>query len=458
MNARALLTGLVFAALTIAAPAQAANVKALPAPKGEIVWYAEDHSLPMIAMSAAFPAGSAYDPRGKDGLAAFASALLDEGAGNLNSKAFHEALANRAIQLSVSPGRDDMVVSLVTLKENAPEAFRLLGMALSKPHFEGDAVNRVRAQMIAGIQQSMEDPSTVASLAFSKAYFGNHPYAHPTNGTPQTLSAINQKDLHAFARGHWVRGGLKIAIAGDVTPAQINQLLNAAFGALPDRTPPNIPWPGKVGSPGVKVIPMPVPQPTVVFALPGLMRSDKDFLAGYVANYILGGGGFSARLMQEVREKRGLTYGIGTSLDVSRRAGVFVGQVATRADAVRQTIDVTRQTLKDFAANGPTPAEMSDAKTYLTGSYPLAFQSNAGIAGQLNSFQRIGLPLDYVTKRNALIGAITIDDVKRVSAKLFNPQRMTIIVAGSPVEPKGRPKPSAPKAPAPAKPAAKPKK
>lgn len=444
MKRAALLSFVAVVAASTTAWAQGATVKELPAPKGETVWYAEDHSLPMIAMAVSFPSGSAYDPRGKDGLASLAASLLDEGSGNFNSKAYHEALADRAIQLSVSPGTDDMVVSLVTLKENAAEAFRLLGMALSKPHFANDDIARVRAQMIAGIQQGEEDPSTVGGKAFAKLYFGNHPYAHPSNGTPQTLSAIGQRDLHAFARTHWVRGGLKIAVAGDVTPAQLTQLLNTAFGALPAHTPPATPWPGKVGSPGVHVIQMPVPQPTVIFALPGLMRSDKDFLAGYVANYILGGGGFSSRLTDAVRTKRGLTYDISTSLSVYRRAGLFEGEVATRADAVKQTIDVTRQTLKDFAATGPTDKEMADAKTYLTGSYPLAFQSNAGIAGQLSSFQRIGLPIDYVTRRNALISAVTIDDVKRVSARLFDPTKMTIIVAGTPVEPNARPRPSAP--------------
>jgi zinc protease len=430
------LVGFIAAALLSSVVAHAATVKELPTPKGEMVWYAEDHSLPMIAMSAAFASGSAYDPRGKDGLAAFASALLDEGAGDLNSKAFHEALANRAIQLSVTPGRDEMVVSLVTLKENAPEAFRLLGMALAKPHFEGEAVNRVRAQILAGIAQSEADPANVASKAFMRAYFANHPYGHDISGTPRTLAAISQKDLHAFARTHWVRGGLKVAVAGDVTPAQLTQLLNTAFGGLSLRAPPLTPWPGKVGSPGVHVIAMPVPQPTVIFALPGIMRSDKDFLSAYVANYIVGGGSFSSRLMAELREKRGLTYDASTGLDVYRRAGIFVGQVATRADAVNQAIAVTRQTLSDFAANGPTDKELADAKTYLTGSYPLSFSSNNGIASQLNSFQRVGLPIDYVTRRNALITAITLDDVKRAAARLFNPSRMTIIVAGTPAQPR----------------------
>jgi zinc protease len=198
------------------------------------------------------------------------------------------------------------------------------------------------------------------------------------------------------------------------------------------KTPPQIPWPGKVGAPGVHVVPMPVPQPTVIFALPGLMRSDKDFLAGYVANYIVGGGGFSSRLTNEVRVKRGLTYDISTSLEAFRRAGILVGQVATRADAVNQTIAVTRQTLKDFATNGPTDKELQDAKTYLTGSFPLSLDSTGHIAGILVAIQRDALGIDYLERRKALIESVTLDDAKRVARRLFDPDKLSFVVVGSP--------------------------
>ncbi len=176
---------------------------------------------------------------------------------------------------------------------------------------------------------------------------------------------------------------------------------------------------------------MPVPQPTVEFGLPGILRADKDFIPAYVANYILGGGGFSSQLMKEVREKRGLTYGIDTDLNTYSKAGVFVGQVATKKDSVKQTIDVIRQVMSNFAEKGATASELTDAKTYLTGSYPLAFDSNTGIAAQLNAFQRVGLSSDYITKRNDMIEAVTLDDIKRVAKRLFNPAKMTIVVGGS---------------------------
>jgi len=418
-------------ALSLApAAAQAVNVTTPSVPKGEDLWFVEDHTLPMIAMTVSLPAGSAYDPAAKAGLASFAAALLDEGAANLNSESYHTALSDRAIRLDASVDRDALVISLTTLKENAKEAYRLLGLALAHPRFDPDAIARVRTQILTSLQQDEEDPDSVASRAFARTFFAGHPYGHPTSGDPASVAAINQQDLRDFARSHWVRADMHIAVAGDVDPATLKALLASAFGALPAKAPPLLPPVTHMGAPGVSVIPMPVPQSVALFALPGLTRSDRDFIPAYVANYILGGGGFSSRLMDEVRVKRGLTYGIGTSLTSYRRGGMVFGQVASKRASMRQTIQVIRETLKKFVADGPTDKEMDDAHTYLTGSFPLAFASNEGIAAQLNAFQRAGLSADYVEKRNGLIDAVTADDVRRVSKRLFNANQLTFVVAG----------------------------
>jgi zinc protease len=447
---------LICAALAPAA-AGAANVKNLDMGQNVQVWYAEDHTLPMIALTAALPAGSAYDPANKPGVAEFTADLLNEGAGNLTSQQYQEALSNKAIRLSMAVQRDYLVISLVTLSENAKEAFRLLGLALTKPRFDADAISRVRTQIVSGIQEQDEDPPTVASKAFSDAFFAGHPYAHPINGTVESIYRINRADIRNFARAHWVRNGLRIAVSGDANADTLKALIGSAFGQLPERWPPPVPPVHHIGAPGMHVIPMPVPQPTAIFGLPGILRNDKDFIPAYVANYILGGGGFSSRLMHEVREKRGLTYGISTSLDTLRKAGLFAGEVATRAGAMRQTIDVVRATMKDFAENGATDKELADAKTYITGSFPLSFSSNSGIANQLNSFQRVGLPIEYVKKRNALINAVTLEDVKRVAKRLFNPAKLTIVIGGSLQGPPVHPRPiGAGKPPTPAQPPPKP--
>ncbi|MEI9992585.1 MAG: pitrilysin family protein [Rhizomicrobium sp.] len=418
-------------ALGFAGPALASAPRPLDIGPNEQVWFEEDHTVPMLAVTVSLPAGSAYDPAGKAGLAAFAAYLFNEGAGPLTSEAYQSEIANRAIQLSMSPDRDWLVLSFSTLSSQAKDAFRLFALALRHPRFDADAIERVRAQMIQSIQQDDSDPAAVAANRFYRVYFGNHPYAHPVNGETRSLSAIGAADLKAFAATHWVKGGARIAVSGDIDAATLTALLKATFDPLPATAPPAPPPFVHPGAPGETIVAMAVPQPSAVFGLPGIGRADKDYLAGYVANYIVGGGGFSSRLTYEVREKRGLTYGISTGFSDFAGGGVVLGQVATRQDAMDASLAVVRGVLADYAAHGPSAAELADAKTYLTGSYPLAFASNAGIAAQLNTFQRSGLPLGYVARRNGLIQALTLADVKRAAARLFDPRRMTVVVGGT---------------------------
>ncbi len=417
--------------LAAVAPAAAAAPKALDIGPNEEVWFAEDHTVPMVSVSISLPAGSVYDPTARPGLAAFAAYMLNEGAGDLRSEAYQAALADDAIQLAMSPDRDDLILSVSTLSSKARDAFRLLALALQKPRFDADAVERVRAQLLQSLAQDADDPAAVAANRFYKLYFGDHPYAHPVNGDARGIGAITASDLRAFARTHWVRGGVKIAVAGDIDAATLTALLKSTFDPLPAAPPPPPPPVRRAGMPGESVVAMAVPQPTAIFGLPGIPRNDPDYLAAYVANYIVGGGGFSSRLTDEVREKRGLTYGISTGLADFHGGGMVLGQVATREDGMDTSLNVVRQVLANYAAHGPTEQELRDAKTYLTGSYPLAFASNAGTAVQLNAFERAGLPISYVAHRNSMIEALTLADVKRAAARLFNPSRMTVAVGGS---------------------------
>ncbi len=434
------LTLLAAPALCLMAPsARAASIQNIDLGKRAEVWFAEDHTVPIVAFNISLPAGSAYDPAGKAGLAAFTGAMIDEGAGNLDSKAFHEALANKAISFSARAERDYLTISISTLKENAPEALHLLQLALTHPRFEGEALQRVRTQIIQSLQQEQAEPQRVASRGFMRQFFGGHAYAHPVNGEIESISAINASDLKSFSRTHWVKNGLKVAVAGDITAPVLAKLLGDTFQPVSGASAPQLPNVGRLGAPGVHVIALPVPQPTASFGLPGIMRHDPDFIPGYVANYILGGGGFSSRLTDEVRGKRGLTYGISTSLTSYGKASILQGSVATRADAIRQTVQVVRDTLSEFSKNGPTQQELDDAKTYLTGSFPLAFASNSGTAAQLGAFQRQNLDIGYVARRNAMIQAVTLVDVKRVSRKLFDPARLTVVIGGSPAEGRGAP-------------------
>ena len=428
---KGLATLLIGIALSLPAfTALAAPPRVLDIGANATVWFQEDHTVPMIAVSVSLPAGSVYDPPNKPGLAALAAYLFNEGAGNLRSTAYQDELARRAIQLSLSPERDYFTLSFVSLSANAKDAFQLVALALQRPRFDADAIVRVRAQMLQSLVQENEDPEAVASRRFYETFFAGYPYAHEVGGTAQGLNAISAADLKAFARVHWVRGGVKIAVAGDIDAAALTALLKSAIAPLPAVPPPAPPRVARLGGAGLTTLPMPVPQSVAFFGLPGMLRNDPDYLAGYVANHIVGGGDFSSRLTNEVREKRGLTYGISTSFGDFRAAGYVIGQVATKRESMNESLAVIRDVLRKYAQEGPTEQELADAKTYLTGSYPLLFSSNAGIASQLNTFQREGLPLDYVARRNSLIDAVTLDDARRAARRLFNPARLTIVVAG----------------------------
>src|SRR5471032_2654054 len=260
---------LAAAALLMTAQAQAANIQNIDLGRRAEVWFAEDHTVPIVSFNISLPAGSAYDPAGKAGLAAFTGAMIDEGAGNLDSKAFHEALANRAIAFTARAERDYLVISISTLKENAPEALHLLQLALTRPRFENDALSRVRAQIIQSLQQDQAQPQRLASRGFMRLFFGGHAYAHPITGEIDSISSITAGDLRNFARSHWVKSGLKVAVAGDITAPALAKLLGDTFQPVSGANVPALPNVGRLGAPGVHVIPLPVPQPTAAFGLPG---------------------------------------------------------------------------------------------------------------------------------------------------------------------------------------------
>jgi len=436
-------------ALLVPLSAHAITVRAVQGPTGVETWFSEEHALPMIAVNISLPAGSAYDPAEKPGLADMMASLLDEGAGDLASDAFKEALESRAIRLQASAERDYVVVTLTTLKDNADEAFRLTALALAHPRFDAEAVERMRAALLAQLNRDSEDPSRTAVNAWYAAYFGTHPYAHPTSGTSAGLAAIKADDVKSFAADHLVRGGIKVAVSGDITEAQLRKYLQEVFLPLPAKSVPAVTKPSELAKAGTRTIPRNEAAPVAVFGFAGPMRQDADFIPAYVANYILGGGTFSARLMDEVRDRRGLTYGISTELQDFRSASIIVGEVQSDKSKILNAIDVTKAVMTRFAKEGATATELTEAKTYLTGSFPLNLDSNAKIARTLNQYQRSGLPADYVAKRNAMIQGVTLAKVNEMARKYFDPARALVVIAGTPAPASAVSRPAANPAPAP---------
>lgn len=318
---------IVLVPLICAAGANAVTVKTVQGPTGVETWLSEEHALPMIALEISLPAGSAYDPEGRQGLAEMTASLLDEGAGDLGSDAFKEALESRAIRFSARADRDYLIVSITTLKENADEAVRLATLALAHPRFDSAALERVRAASIAALKQEDQNPTRSAVKFWFAYFFGQQPYGHAVSGTTSGLSAITSADLRDFVSEHFVRGSIKVAVSGDVAEAPLKRYLQQLFLALPAKTVVAPARPAETGKSGVRIIPRNEAAPVAVFGTTGPMRGDPDFIPAYVANEILGGGTFSARLMDQVRDKRGLTYGIETHLEDFRSASILVGEV-----------------------------------------------------------------------------------------------------------------------------------
>jgi len=435
--------GLVAAALIVsAAPAAEVidvKIEQVTSPGGIEAWLVESHDNPLIAMRFAFRGGAAQDPHGKEGLAYFVSGMLDEGAGPLGSIAFQEREQALAMRMEFNASRDVMLGNLQTLAANQDEVFDLLRLALTEPRFDEDAVERVRAQILAGLKFDENDPAAVASRAWDRLAFHDHPYGRPIKGTKNSVAAISPDDLRDYTRRVFARDKLEIAVVGDIDAEQLGKLLDKVFGDLPaqselapvaDASPPM--------GPSREVIEMDVPQSVAQFGHRGIARKDDDFMAAYMLNYIVGGGGFASRLMEEVREKRGLAYSVQSNLYPYQHGSVFVGNVATKNEAVGRSLQVIESELKRVAEQGPTAEELDAAKNYLTGAYALRFDSSANIANQLLWIQIEDLGIDYVTRRNELIEAVTLDDIKRVAKRLIEADRLITTIVGKPAPAKGR--------------------
>jgi zinc protease len=416
-----------------AAPAVSAmQIEKIVSPAGIEAWLVREQATPLVALNYAFHGGSSQDDADKSGAANLVAGMLDEGAGDLDSKAYHERLENHAIELGFQIGRDDFHGSLRTLNEHREEAFDLLRLALTQPRFDADALERVRGQELAELRRESSSPNELASRAWWGAAFPDHPYGRETKGTLETVPRIAAGDLRDYVHRVFARDGLIVSIVGDVDAKTAGELIDRAFGALPAKGDLKPVAQATARGLGRRiVINLDVPQAVVTFGGNGIVRRDPDFMAGYIVNHILGGGSFSSRLYQEVREKRGLAYGVSDSLVWFQRAAVVLGGTATRSDRTAEALAIIERETKRMADDGPTPAEMTAAKSFLKGSYALSLDTSAKIAAQLTQIQIDRLGIDYVQRRGALIDAVTIEDAKRVAKRLYS-GGMLVTVAGRP--------------------------
>jgi len=418
--------------IMFAAPAGATTIERVVSPGGIEAWLVHERAVPLIAVEFAFVGGAAQDPPGKAGTATLAASLLDAGAGELDSTAFSDRLERKAIQMGFSAQRDTIRGTMRTLTENRDDAFELLRLAVTAPRFDAKDVEISRAQILSQLRRETTSPTDIASRRWWETAFEGHPYGRPVNGTSEMVSSISIADLKSYTHRVLAQQNLKIAVVGDIDTETLKVLLDRTFGALPEK--PELYPIANVAPRGLGrriEVSLDVPQTVVDFGGPGIPRQDPDFMAAYLINHILGGGSTDSRLYQEVREKRGLVYSVSDSLVWLDHAAVMLGGTATRADRAGETVDLIEKEIRRFAEDGPTAGELMEAKRYLNSAFVLNLDSSTKIAALLVQLELDGFGTDYISRRTAMIEAVTLDDARRVAKRLLD-KGLLVTVVGKP--------------------------
>ncbi|MFV1529070.1 MULTISPECIES: M16 family metallopeptidase [unclassified Phaeobacter] len=408
------------------------KIKEVTSPGGITAWLVEDHSIPFTALELRFRGGTSLDKPGKRGATYLMAGLLEEGAGPLPAQDYARALESLAAGFSYDADKDTVSISAQFLSENRNQAIDLLRQTIHEPRFDQDALDRVRAQVLAGLRSDAKDPNDIAGRVFSQMAFGDHPYGTEGNGTIESVTALTRQDMFDAHEAVFARDRLYVGAVGDITEAELGALLDTLLADLPAEGAP-IPGPADVTiEGGVTVVDYDTPQSVALFGHIGIKRDDPRYFAAYLLNQILGGGSFDSRLMSEVREKRGLTYGVYSYLVPRDLGAVYMGSVASANGKIAETVEVIQTEWAKLAAEGVTEKELADAKTYLTGAYPLRFDGNSRIASILAGMQMDDLPIDYVATRNDKVNAVTLDEINKVAAEILLPDQLHFIVVGRP--------------------------
>jgi zinc protease len=424
----------LFTALGFVQPAAATTIERVVSPGGIEAWLVREPSIPLVALNFAFLGGANEDPAEKPGVGNMAAALLDNGAGDLDSNAFQEQVEDTAVQLRFSVSRDYFFGSIRMLRERQDQSVNLLRLALNEPRFDAGEIERARSSILAGLRRETTDPNSIANRTWWKTAFADHPYGRPNNGTLESVAIITGDDLKAYAKRVLTRANLKVSAVGDIDAATLGPMLDRVFGSLPatgNLSPIADAPPRAIGR--RIVVQLDVPQSVVYLGGVGLLRKDPDFIPAYVVNHILGGGSFTSRLYNEVREKRGLAYGVNSYLLSLRHSAMLMATTQASADRTSQALELIEQQIRRMVTEGPTEDELAKAKAYLKGSYALNFDTSTKIASLLLQIQLDQLGIDYINRRNDLIDAVTLDDAKR-AAKRLTEGGMFVTVVGRPKE------------------------
>ncbi|MEP4034963.1 pitrilysin family protein [Pseudophaeobacter sp.] len=430
----ATLTAAVFAWVSmLALPAQAdIKINEVTSPGGITAWLVEDHSIPFAALELRFRGGTSLDAPGKRGATYLMAGLLEEGSGEMQAQDYARAVENLAASFGYDADRDSLSVSARFLSENRDAALALLRQTLQEPRFDQDALDRVRAQVLTGLRSDLKDPNKIAAQAFAAMTYGDHPYGSSGKGTIESVSELTRQDIFAAHEAVFARDRLYVSAVGDITPAELGVLLDDLLGDLAPEGAP-LPGPAEVTiSGGVSIVDYDTPQSVALFGHRGIMRDDPRFFPAFIMNQILGSGSFDSRLMKEVREKRGLTYGVYSYLVPQDLAAIYMGQLGSANTKMAEAVAVIQGEWQRLASDGVTEKELMDAKTFLTGAYPLRFDGNGRIASILVGMQMDDLPIDYVQTRNDKVNAVTLEEINQVASEILLPDELHFMVVGRP--------------------------
>lgn len=408
----------------------AVDIEEVKTPGGFTAWLVEEHSIPFAAIEIRFRGGTSLDAPGRRGAVNLMAGLLEEGSGEMDSQEFAAAREALATTMRFDSGRESVSVSFRFLTENRDPSVALLKQALTDPTFGEDALERVRAQVLSGIRSDATDPGEIARASFDRLAWGDHPYGSPSEGSVESVSALTRDDIFAAHAATIARDRVFVGAVGDITPEELAQVLDTLLGDLPEAGAPMPPEARFQLPAGETVVDFDTPQAVAMFGHEGIARADPDFFPAYVVSEIMGGSGLDSRLTEEVRVKRGLTYGIGAYLVPMDLGALNIGQVATVADRMPETLEVVRAEWARIAEEGVTGEELEAAKLYLTGAYPLRFDGNAPIAQILVGMQMDDLPIDYIATRNDRVNAVTLEEANRVAKRIYRPAELGFVVVG----------------------------
>ena len=419
-------------ALATALPAAAIDIEDVTSPAGRTAWLVEEHSIPFVSIEVIFTGGASLDPAGKAGAVSLMTSLLTEGAGDLDAQGYAAALESLAGEVSFEAGRDSVSMSIRALSENRDQVIDLALSALTDAQFGQQSLDRVRAQAIASLQRAAQNPNTLAQETWSRIGYPGHAYGIPSDGTTATVGALTLDDILTAHRAAFTSDRMYVGAAGDITPEELGAIVDRIGEGLPAAETPLPVYQSFAAPAGITVVPFDAPQSVIQFGHAGIPADDPDFMPAFVMNEIFGGGGFASRLMSEIREQRGLTYGVYTSLASAQFGDSYVGRMSTGNATVAESIDLIRQQFQWLADGGITQDDLTRTQTYLTGAYPLRFDGNGSIARILASMQFQNYDIDYVNVRNDLVRAVTLEDVQRVAQRLAQPDALSFVIVGQP--------------------------